>query len=210
MMVVDMQGINELFTDPQIHTAEGGKFGDGNLGPRGMALFLNRFSHATNPVVQYLGLPPFHMAENEQQVPLRNQVKEYKDGLAYLESKAWQARMVAAAGDDDFDIGEERSRAVSLGSIGWNIRSAKGRNTCDDLVDVSGTAKKNTRRELTSVSGFGPDGQVLSDWSIEDVPMVASVEAQVSDKLVCWTYLCHSSKSACLMVAEAYLLGFHL
>ena len=33
-------GVNDLWTDPQIHSANGKDYGDGNLGIRGMALFL--------------------------------------------------------------------------------------------------------------------------------------------------------------------------
>ena len=38
-MVVDIQGVDDLFTDPQIHSLKGDDFGDGNLGVAGMALF---------------------------------------------------------------------------------------------------------------------------------------------------------------------------
>ena len=39
-------GVGDLYTDPQIHTAEGLDYGDGNMGPRGMALFFT--SHKCN------------------------------------------------------------------------------------------------------------------------------------------------------------------
>ena len=39
-MVIDIQGVSDLWTDPQIHSANGLDYGDGNLGIRGMALFL--------------------------------------------------------------------------------------------------------------------------------------------------------------------------
>lgn len=32
MMVVDIQGVGDLYTDPQIHTVSGHDYGDGNLG----------------------------------------------------------------------------------------------------------------------------------------------------------------------------------
>lgn len=32
LIVVDIQGVGDLYTDPQIHTEKGTDFGDGNLG----------------------------------------------------------------------------------------------------------------------------------------------------------------------------------
>ena len=43
-------GVGDLYTDPQIHTAEGLDYGDGNMGPRGMALFFT--SHKCNKWVR--------------------------------------------------------------------------------------------------------------------------------------------------------------
>ena len=39
-VVNKFSGVNDLWTDPQIHSANGEDYGDGNLGIRGMALFL--------------------------------------------------------------------------------------------------------------------------------------------------------------------------
>ena len=41
LIVVDIQGVDDIFTDPQIHTRRGDDFGDGNLGISGMALFFS-------------------------------------------------------------------------------------------------------------------------------------------------------------------------
>jgi elongation factor 2 kinase len=48
LIVVDVQGVGDLYTDPQIHTAKGTDYGDGNLGIKGFALFFS--SHICNPV----------------------------------------------------------------------------------------------------------------------------------------------------------------
>ena len=57
LMVVDIQGIDDLYTDPAIHSYHK-TFGDTDLGVRGMALFFESYGGvANNPVSQYLCLP---------------------------------------------------------------------------------------------------------------------------------------------------------
>jgi elongation factor 2 kinase len=56
-LCVDIQGVGDLYTDPQIHTLSGKAYGDGDLGPRGMAYFFR--SHECNPLCQRLEMDAF-------------------------------------------------------------------------------------------------------------------------------------------------------
>ncbi|ETO16281.1 hypothetical protein RFI_21073 [Reticulomyxa filosa] len=64
LLVVDIQGVNDVYTDPQIHTTENVKsFGKGNLGQKGIDKFLS--THRCNKICHYLKL------NNVSQLPVR-------------------------------------------------------------------------------------------------------------------------------------------
>lgn len=56
LMVVDIQGVDDYYTDPQILSPDGEGYGRGNLGKKGIRRFLE--SHKCNDVCRAVGLPP--------------------------------------------------------------------------------------------------------------------------------------------------------
>jgi hypothetical protein len=64
MMVVDIQGVGDMYTDPQVHTVNTRMFGRGNMGEKGFALFWE--THRCNAVCQFLGLPLVNPKEEDE------------------------------------------------------------------------------------------------------------------------------------------------
>eukprot|EP01135_Chromosphaera_perkinsii_P000281 Nk52_evm50s62 gene=Nk52_evmTU50s62 len=54
-LVCDIQGVGDLYTDPQMHSIEDVEFGRGNLGIKGVNKFLQ--THRCNAICRYLRLP---------------------------------------------------------------------------------------------------------------------------------------------------------
>ncbi|CAB9507913.1 Eukaryotic elongation factor 2 kinase [Seminavis robusta] len=71
-LVADIQGVGDLYTDPQVLSSDY-RFGDGDLGPRGMALFFKTFRHCG--ISDAMGVPIFPLSKNE----LKHQAKYHDD-----------------------------------------------------------------------------------------------------------------------------------
>eukprot|EP01084_Bolivina_argentea_P140363 246776_1 len=64
ILICDLQGVADLYTDPQMHTYNGKGCGKGNMGKRGIDKFLS--SHKCNAICTYLKLPPTNLASQLQ------------------------------------------------------------------------------------------------------------------------------------------------
>ncbi|XP_029954352.1 eukaryotic elongation factor 2 kinase isoform X2 [Salarias fasciatus] len=92
LIVVDIQGVGDLYTDPQIHTEKGTDFGDGNLGVRGMALFFH--SHLCNKICKSMGLTPFDLSLGEKsQLDCTNKLLSAKTVLRGSEEQCGSPRV---------------------------------------------------------------------------------------------------------------------
>lgn len=64
LIIVDIQGVEDHYTDPQIHTADGKGYGLGNLGKNGIQRFLS--THKCNAVCALLALGPIGMGSTRK------------------------------------------------------------------------------------------------------------------------------------------------
>ena len=62
-LVVDIQGVEDLYTDPAVHSFSSQGFGSGNSGPEGMLNFF--LTHRCSPLCQSMGLLPFLCTDQE-------------------------------------------------------------------------------------------------------------------------------------------------
>lgn len=140
LIVVDIQGVDDIYTDPQIHTAEGTEYGDGNLGVRGMALFFS--THVCNEICQRLGLSRFDMAPSEISQPPSPLVS----GVTCVRA-------------DVFAIGSPMSPPCSLldSAVGSSFEE-------DDALDSSssGGGGGNRRRRTTSSDEMTPEEELAA------------------------------------------------
>ncbi|TMW56778.1 hypothetical protein Poli38472_006788 [Pythium oligandrum] len=129
LLVVDLQGVGGVFTDPQIHALQESQFGHGNLSMAGMTAFFA--THKCNSVCKTLQLSPFN-ADDEENSGKDDDTKE--------ETKAIKDKVMTCS-------------CPLCGSITTQLHSAfidahaTGRDMyCDDC-----TTRVNTRETKTCV-----------------------------------------------------------
>ncbi|VDK67551.1 unnamed protein product [Onchocerca ochengi] len=128
LIVVDIQGVGDLYTDPQIHTATGEGYGSGNLGTRGMALFFH--SHMCNDICRSMCLTEFDLSEGERNALKRGVNVERNWNSLTRSSSNRPASICSSLVEERGDAMEKlRRRTVSVNSSG---RRSSASSFCDE------------------------------------------------------------------------------
>jgi len=191
VVVVDIQGVGDLYTDPQIHTASGDDYGDGNLGTKGMALFFH--SHHCNDICTSLGLTMFDLSPKETQ-QLRGRVTRFHktsetrvrgldelvdnkgfrrlrsdDSTSDIYSQA-SSRQVSEC-DEELFSGEECSAGQSRGGTASSI---------DSGVEMPDRRPRQGRPGRISECQVDPEHQLMRTQLLDRVSRPSSVSAEKS------------------------------
>ncbi|KAG5854348.1 hypothetical protein ANANG_G00036880 [Anguilla anguilla] len=149
LIVVDIQGVGDLYTDPQIHTDCGTDFGDGNLGMRGMALFFH--SHLCNKICKSMGLTPFDLSPAEK-------------AQLNCTSKLLKSAKTVLRGHEEH-CGSPRVRTISGGRLPPLLSRLSETSSNDDAVSDSDSIPCSPMQFSSSVgkSSLGTDSPL--GWS---------------------------------------------
>ncbi|KAM3727102.1 Eukaryotic elongation factor 2 kinase [Dirofilaria immitis] len=128
LIVVDIQGVGDLYTDPQIHTATGEGYGSGNLGTKGMALFFH--SHLCNDICRSMCLTEFDLFESERKALKRGGNVERNWNSLTRSSNNRPTDICSSLVEEKGDAMEElRRRTISVNSSG---RRSSASSFCDE------------------------------------------------------------------------------
>mmetsp|Transcript_31475 Transcript_31475/g.67996 ORF Transcript_31475/g.67996 Transcript_31475/m.67996 type:complete len:750 (-) Transcript_31475:81-2330(-) len=137
-LVADVQGVGDLYTDPQVLSIDY-RFGDGDLGPRGMALFFKTFRHCD--LSDGLGIPIFPLSRNEKKHQTKYTDEEStlsEDASAVLEEEL-RCRFRA------LDVNRQRRQSLLMRPIDIESDHSVGTAKRSNISDMSKVIRKSMK-----------------------------------------------------------------
>ena len=133
-LVADIQGIGDLYTDPQVLSIDY-RFGDGDLGPRGMALFFKNFRHCD--LSDKMGIPIFPLSRNERkhQAKYDDDESTLSEGSPLLEALMDKFKML--------DDNRKMRKSILLRPTDLNCSDSADTEKRSNFTDMSKTIRRS-------------------------------------------------------------------
>jgi len=171
-LVADIQGVGDLYTDPQVLSHDY-RFGEGDLGPRGMALFFCSFRHST--LSDALGIPNFPLSRNE----MKHQIKYDEDEETVSDE---EASVLSGQEEDDFQrLDNNRLRRKHMLQTPMDILPDDSQATLrrSNLMTSQDDLSSSLRQSLRS---FPPPGHLKRHKSDID-EVTACLQRSLQDRI---------------------------
>ena len=168
-LVADIQGVEDLYTDPQV-LSDNYQFGDGDLGPRGMALFFHSFRHCT--FSDSMGIPIFPLSRNE----LKHQSKYNDDEVTISDDDEGSMMMdVKLSKLDRININRQRRQSVFITPMDLN-QLDEDRATQKRSNLISGDEIRTSFRK--SMKTANPPRMNRSQSDVDEITMSLKIATQ--------------------------------
>lgn len=147
LMIVDIQGVDDAYTDPQILTRDGEGYGRGNLGSDGMRRFFK--SHRCNAVCEYMRLPNMRAMQAKQQRTSRGESDSKGIAESFSTSSDDSSCTTTSTSDSDATSytsttsSRSRSRENKFKRRGTHKRDTKSKSKSKSKITKNPSAPSN-------------------------------------------------------------------